>query len=367
MEKQLNSKNKSIQLLYSFVVAALGGLVFNYIHMPIPWLLGPMVVIFLLSRTGKFTPYLPVHIRNIGLIIVGYTIGLSFTKDALIQIIHQSPSMLLMTVLIVSFSALFALLISKLTKIDYPTILAGSIPGGLSQMITLGEEMKGIDLTIVTFLQVTRLMMIIFVVPLLVISPMFSGGEVFHLTGSLTKIKPQWAELFPNIIIFTIVCVIFAIIGKKIKLPTAYMLGPIIGTAILNIGGLHGPSLPSTIVDISQFFMGGYIGTLMKPEQLTNKVKIIIFSLISGSVLILASIGLSFFLANLHPISPITAFLSSAPGGMDQMGIIAHEVHADLSIVTGYQLFRILFIFFAVPPLLKWLLTYYYRKKMNSD
>ena len=209
--------------------------------------------------------------------------------------------------------------------------------------------------------------MIIFVVPLLVISPMFSGGEVFHLTGSLTKIKPQWAELFPNIIIFTIVCVIFAIIGKKIKLPTAYMLGPIIGTAILNIGGLHGPSLPSTIVDISQFFMGGYIGTLMKPEQLTNKVKIIIFSLISGSVLILASIGLSFFLANLHPISPITAFLSSAPGGMDQMGIIAHEVHADLSIVIGYQLFRILFIFFAVPPLLKWLLTYYYRKKMNSD
>jgi membrane AbrB-like protein len=367
MEKQLNNKNKSIQLLYSFVVAALGGLVFNYIHMPIPWLLGPMVAIFLLSRTGKFTPYWPVHIRNIGLIIVGYTIGLSFTKDALIQIINQSPSMLLMTVLLVSFSALFALLISKLTKIDYPTILAGSIPGGLSQMITLGEEMKGIDLTIVTFLQVTRLMMIIFVVPLLVISPMFSGGEIFHLTGSITKIKPQWAELFPNIIIFTIVCVIFAIIGKKIKLPTAYMLGPIIGTAILNIGGLHGPSLPSTIVDISQFFMGGYIGTLMKPEQLTNKVKIIIFSLISGSVLILASIGLSFFLANLHPISPITAFLSSAPGGMDQMGIIAHEVHADLSIVTGYQLFRILFIFFAVPPLLKWLLTYYYRKKMNSD
>lgn len=53
---------------------------------------------------------------------------------------------------------------------------------------------------------------------------------------------------------------IFAIIGKKIKLPTAYMLGPIIGTAILNIGGLHGPSLPSTIVDISQFLWEDILG-----------------------------------------------------------------------------------------------------------
>ncbi|NRG45353.1 AbrB family transcriptional regulator, partial [Bacillus sp. CRN 9] len=49
-----------------------------------------------------------------------------------------------------------------------------------------------------------------------------------------------------------------------------------------------------------------------------------------------------------------TSFLSLSPGGMDQMAIIAHEVGADLSVITGYQLFRLFFIFFAVPPLLKW-------------
>jgi len=35
------------------------------------------------------------------------------------------------------------------------------------------------------------------------------------------------------------------------------------------------------------------------------------------------------------------------------MAILAYEVHADLSMVTGYQLFRLFFIYFAIPPLLR--------------
>ncbi|MFB5762631.1 AbrB family transcriptional regulator [Paenibacillus medicaginis] len=42
-----------------------------------------------------------------------------------------------------------------------------------------------------------------------------------------------------------------------------------------------------------------------------------------------------------------------APGGMDQMGIMAHEVGADLLFVSGYQLFRVLFIYFVVAGALK--------------
>jgi len=351
--------NKWIQFLVTFVISFIGGAVFLLIHMPIPWLLGPMVAVFLAARIGNMKLYWPVQLRNSGLIIVGYTIGLSFTKSALIQIVHQLPSMLLMTVLTLAISALFAILISKLTGVEYPTILTGSIPGGLSQMITLGEEIKGLDLTVVTFLQVTRLMMIIFIVPLLITSPLFAVGDL-HAVSS--KMAAQWSNLFPDIIIFAVVGVVFALLGKKVKLPTPYLLGPIIGTAIVNIGFVDGPSLPTTLTNLSQFLMGGYIGLLMKPEALENKGKIITFSLISGFILILTSLGLSFLLVTLHHVSNITSFLSVAPGGMDQMGIIAHAVHADLSIVTGYQLFRIFFIFFIVPPLLKWFFKRHYRK-----
>lgn len=64
-----------------------------------------------------------------------------------------------------------------------------------------------------------------------------------------------------------------------------------------------------------------------------------------------------------YQFSAITSFLSLAPGGADQMGIIGHELEADVSMITGYQLFRILFIFFAVPPLLKLILGISLKKR----
>nr|WP_235186697.1 MULTISPECIES: AbrB family transcriptional regulator [Geobacillus] len=35
------------------------------------------------------------------------------------------------------------------------------------------------------------------------------------------------------------------------------------------------------------------------------------------------------------------------------MGILAREAHADLAVVTSYQMFRIFFILLVVPPVLK--------------
>jgi len=48
---------------------------------------------------------------------------------------------------------------------------------------------------------------------------------------------------------------------------------------------------------------------------------------------------------------------------MDQMAIIAKEVHADLSILICYQLFRALFISLVVPPILKVVFKKYSKPK----
>jgi len=84
---------------------------------------------------------------------------------------------------------------------------------------------------------------------------------------------------------------------------------------------------------------------------------------LSGIVLILCALDLSLLLTMLHPVSFVTAFLSLSPGGMDQMAIIAKEVHADLSILICYQLFRALFISLAVPPILKAVFKKYSKAK----
>ncbi|MFL6562534.1 MAG: AbrB family transcriptional regulator [Bacillus sp. (in: firmicutes)] len=167
--------DKRIRFFFSLLIALIGGITFAALHTPIPWLLGPMAAVLIGSRFRKVQFYWPSTIRDIGLVIVGYSVGLSFTKEALLEIMAKLPSMLLMTVLLVCFCAGIAFIVSKLTGVDYPTVLIGSIPGGLSQMIIFAEELKGINITTVTFLQVARLIMIIFFVPFLILGPLFNN------------------------------------------------------------------------------------------------------------------------------------------------------------------------------------------------
>jgi len=339
--------------LTAFMAAMIGGGIFTLVGAPVPWLLGPIAAVMLTSKFIKNELYWPVSIRNTGMLIIGYSFGLSLTKEALIEISAKLPAMLILTIALIAFCAALAYFISKWTGVDYPTILTGSIPGGLSQMILFAEEAKEIDITTVSFLQVTRLLMIVFIVPFIVVSGPFTEGNTLSsiLNGNVTEYVP----IFPNGLIYALLCVVMAVIGQKMKVPTPYLLGPIVGTTILNLTNLHAPTLPTYILDISQVMIGVYIGLMLKPDKLKAKGKMMVLAVLSGIVLIFGSMLLSLLLVHYYGVSISTSFLSLAPGGMDQMGILAHETNADISMVTAFQIFRLLFIFFAVPPFLRWI------------
>lgn len=354
MTKLQWGQSKTVRLLLCGLFAVAGGFLFRWIHAPIPWLLGPMVAVFVGSRSVKAVkPYWPGTMRDIGIVIVGYMLGLSFTLETFRQIGNQLPSMMLLTALLLLCCYAIAWLIARLSGLSFPTVLMGSIPGGLSQMIALAEDVKGVDLTVITFLQVSRLMMIIFFVPLLVFSPLFGSlHHAFPAVGPGVS-SASWEGLFPHILVYAVVCTGVALLWKKIKFPTAFLLGPMVATIVLHLSGFAGPALPPSLVSVSQLLIGGYLGLMLKPENLKNKVKIIALALLSGTLLLTCAIGLSLLLTRMHATPLSTSFLSLSPGGMDQMGLIAQEINADLSFVTCYQLFRTLFIFLFVPPLLK--------------
>ncbi|MDM5283957.1 AbrB family transcriptional regulator [Peribacillus frigoritolerans] len=363
----LNKASKTIQFSAALLTAFIGGGLFSLIRFPIPWLIGPMAALLIASRFKNVKLIWPVSMRNTGLIIIGYSIGISFTKSSLSDMISHLPSMLILTALIVLVCACSAFVMSKYSGIDYPTSLTSSIPGGLSQIVVFAEEMKGIDITTVTFFHVTRVIMVVFLVPLLIISPLFAANRTNDSSKIMDNVIPEWSDLFPLIFLFALICFLAARIGKIFKLPAPYFLGPVIVTAAIGLLGLQGPPLPLSLLDISQFMVGGYIGLLLKPEQLDNKRKTLLLALMNGLILICATMFFSFLLTKYYDLSAITGFLSLAPGGMDQMGIIAQEVNADVSTVTSYQLFRMAFIYAAVPPLLKLVLKLSLRRKDKNS
>lgn len=367
------SAHPVVRLIYTVLLSLVGGLLFNLLHIPLPWLLGPMTFTLVGSRVVQTVrPSWPSWIRDTALILIGYSIGLTFTMTTLRQIGHQLPTMALMTFILILLCCLLAWIITRLSGLPFSTVLMGSIPGGLTQMVVLAEDTKGIDLTVVAFLQVVRLLMIIFCVPLLVFSPLFGGDNGSEAAADVVSAAVEHAATAAStgwgvVVLYAVVSVAGALLANRIHFPSAYMLGPMIITAILHLAGVEGPALPVWLLSAAQVMIGTYVGLLLKPEKLQHKMRITLLAVASSTLLIASTIGFSYLLTKLHAVSSTTAFLSLAPGGMDQMGIIAHEVNADISIVTGYQIFRTWFIYFAIPPLLRMLFRAMKRRKMQQQ
>ncbi|WP_175986624.1 AbrB family transcriptional regulator [Bacillus sp. Marseille-Q1617] len=338
-------------IFITFLIGLTGGGMFTLLHIPLSWMLGSMVLTFVFQKWSRIDLQWPPLLRDVGLVIVGYAIGQSFSMKTLVEIGTQLPSMLTMTVAVIIISAILAYLTSKVTGINLQSTITGSIPGGLSQMVVLGEEMRNIDLTVVTILQVVRLLSVIFVVPFLVFSPLLAGtAPVSSVAGPGDPSFVHW-----SFILFLGISAASAFAAKKIHLPTAPMLGPIMVVGGLVIAGVEVPFMPDLLIILAQLCLGIYFSFMLDFSSSKGLSKFIPLSIVTSLCLLISCIGLSFILSKWHDISFLTAFISLAPGGMAEMAIVGQSVNADLSIITGYHLFRILFILFIIPFVLRWL------------
>jgi len=338
----------------TFLVSLVGGFIFSFLNIPLAWLLGPLAATMLWKSTTKRKLAWPTKFRDIGMMVLGYLLGSSFNWGTLKQITYQLPSMLIMTILTIGFSFLMGYLVVKGSKIDFVSGIIGSVPGGLSQMVILGEELKGVDATIVTFMQTFRLMVVIFTVPFVLGQGWLGETDPQFVAVNLSESAfPSW-YVYP---VYLFVVLIGARLGKKIRLPTAPLLGPLLLTASFVLIGIKAPELPSFIIMSAQILVGAYIGLMMDFSSLTNWKKFTPYTIISCLALVAFSFLLGWLITLFYPMSLYTAVLATTPGGIAEMGVTAHEVNADLSMVAAYQIFRVLFILFLIPPFLKWLVS----------
>ena len=93
------------RFLITLMLAFIGGVVFTFLHIPFHGCLDQVAAVLIGSRFRAIQAYWPVQIRDAGLLILGYSIGLSFTKEAVIQIGVKLPLMLLLTIILISFCA----------------------------------------------------------------------------------------------------------------------------------------------------------------------------------------------------------------------------------------------------------------------
>lgn len=321
------------------------GFLFEFLQVPLPWTLGPIVAVSLYSwKTGQRI-YWPLKIRDTALILLGYAMGRPFTIETGHKIIDQLPMMLCATLITVFAGVVIGYITHKKTNISLTTCLLGCVPGGLSQMVVLAGEMDGTDQTAVTIMQTIRMLSVVFVIPFLTMHVLHDG----NLSMAEAAANMPAASL-TTIFVFSCVAIGGAVLGRIVHLPTAYLLGPILSTGFyILLTGAEAPIVPISYISIAQICVGSYIGSSINLAKI-KQYHGLLSCLFSGvGVVLLISLLMGYIVAELTGVAFVTAFLSTAPGGLTEMGITALLVGADISTMTAYQLVRLLFIMLAFP------------------
>lgn len=353
-KQTVNSKEVTSQLYSTLKVlasASLGVLLFSLLHLPMPWLLGPIFSVMLSQLTISTSWSWPKPFRNIALVILGAAIGSSFTLSAFANMGHYLLYMLLLNVILLLFCILLALITMKLTGMAFMTALTASIPGGLSQSVAFAEEHKGIELGSVTYFQIIRVLSIVSIVPFIV------SGKL-NVAPVEVEATPLWL-----LAVYLLLAYGAAVIGEKLKFPVAYFLAPVLVGIAVNVAGIQPITVPDSLLHAAQLAIGAYIGLMLKPDMIKLPWKVVVTGLTSSIILLAFSYCCAMLLSRMLGLDIVTSFLSTAAGGMDQMSLIAAALKVDATVVTIFQMFRLLFIYFVVFPLLQWLAGFFSRKE----
>lgn len=346
-------ESKSFRVIFTSFLAFLGGYAFDCLGIYLPWMLGPLFVVMIAKvKLGKYM-FWSKTFRSTGLVILGLQLGSSFTKQSLNEMLEYLPVMLFTTIAIILFTVLTGWFIGKRMDLSLSTSMLGSFPGGLSQMVVLSEEMKDSDETVVGFMQTLRVILVISIVPWLVTHVMsVESGAVLDKSERPFFLFEYDGKLA---IMMLAALLLFIYITKKVNFPLPFLLGPLMAAALFNLVGPGAPQIPDFWLNFSQLLIGAHLGYTLKVDnpRLFRKMFGAVF--LSNVLLIGFCYYLSIQFAPILSLQANELFLSMAPGGVAEMAVTAMSVHVDLSVVTSFHLFRILFILFFLSPIIKWL------------
>lgn len=339
------------RIIKTILLAVTGGLLFYWLQVPLAWMIGPLSFVVVWSKFSGQTLDFPIHLRNSALVVLGYVIGKAFTVKAADQILSQLPVMLMVTLFILLLSLLLGYVTHRQTGISLSTSMLGSVPGGFSQMVLMSEELADADVSVVSFMHTIRLISVIFIVPYL--ATQAADGLSLATTSAVVS-SPAifvWTPIPALAVPILGFALLSALICEKIYVPTPFLMGPIIGTAIVALSGVPCPPLPSWLTILCQIAIGAYMGVKIELANIGNWRSLLTYTLLGVAAVIAASLGAGFVLSHYYGYSNVTSFLSMAPGGIAEMSVTGIALNADLSVIASYQLFRLFFILLLTPIL----------------
>jgi uncharacterized protein len=222
----------------------------------------------------------------------------------------------------------------RLTGLDRATCFFATTSGGVVEMANLASRYNA-ELEPVAVVHTMRVAFIVTVAPLLVLH--------FADTAS-AQVARVAAVSWPVFVALLAAAAVGGYALWRLNTPNCWFLGAMMVAAMVSMFGWAEGRAPNELLVAAQVFMGTSLGTQFRREFLGRLLPI----MLAGTVMILfttsanAAIGIG--LAYLLGLPIATMVLATAPGGMAEMVVTAKLLGLDATLITGFQLLRIVLV-----------------------
>jgi membrane AbrB-like protein len=133
---------------------------------PAGGILVPLVLGAILKDTGILNLELPPWLLALSYALLGWNIGLRFTRNILVHAARALPQITLSVLLLMAFCGGMAVVLVEVAGIDPLTAYLATSPGGVDSAAIIAASTK-VDLPFVMSMQTARLLLVLFIGPIL--------------------------------------------------------------------------------------------------------------------------------------------------------------------------------------------------------
>lgn len=142
-------------------VALAGGLLGRLLRLPSPYFLGTMILGVALHLGGFVNFQLPPWLLAASYALVGWTIGLNFTRAIVRHAARALPQITASIVALIVFCGGLAFLLSHVLGIDPLTAYLATSPGGMDSVAIIAAASDNVNLSFVMALQTARFLFVL--------------------------------------------------------------------------------------------------------------------------------------------------------------------------------------------------------------
>lgn len=330
----------------TLALGAAGGWLATQINLPLPWMIGAMVATTAGSLAG-LDLFMYRWVRGPNVAVLGVMLGSSFTPAIVARFGDWLATIAGLAVYVVLVTAILYAYFRRYGHFDRVTAFFAASPGGLNEMTIVGRELGGDD-RLIALVHGARILMVVMTIPIgFMIFEEYRPSARPPMGGTLLEMSWREALILGG-------CALAGAFGARaIRLPAAFVVGPMLLSALVHVLGWSEARPPAVLIGLAQVVIGAAVGARFSGVRLYTIARVLLLSLGSTAVMVALTAIFALVLRHATDTSIEAVILAYAPGGLAEMSLVALALAIDSAFVASHHVLRIVMIVIVAPMLFR--------------